>query len=106
MPIPPLTWLALTLLLRASRSMPALPGLFYMWLALLVALGFGNRGIIPAPGVVYLAILAFAAIGVTFPFALDRLLAPRLGSVGLTLVFPVAWVAVEFLASRFSQSRL
>jgi apolipoprotein N-acyltransferase len=102
-PIPPLTWLALTFLLRASRSMPAMPGLIYMCLALSVALGFGNRGIIPAPGAAYLAIVISTALAFTFPFALDRLVAPRLGTVGLTLVFPLAWVAVE-LGSRLSQS--
>ena len=37
--IPPATWLALTFLLHASRSMPAVPGLPYVWLALYVAAG-------------------------------------------------------------------
>ena len=34
------------------------------------------------------------------PFALDRVLLPHLSGVGLTLVFPVAFVALEFLKSR------
>jgi apolipoprotein N-acyltransferase len=36
------------------------------------------------------------------PFALDRLAAPQLGWIGATLIFPMAWVAVEFLRSRFT----
>jgi apolipoprotein N-acyltransferase len=36
------------------------------------------------------------------PFVVDRLAAPRLGGVAATVVFPLAWVAVEFLRSRFA----
>jgi len=103
-PIPPFTWLALTFLLHASRSMPALPGLFYLWIALWLALAVGNRGIIPANGPVYFVIIVFAAVGVALPFVLDRLVGPRLGAFGLTLLFPVAWVTVEFLSSHSPQS--
>jgi hypothetical protein len=48
--VPPATWIALTLLLHASRPMPVVPGMPYVWLALYVALAIGNRGIIPADG--------------------------------------------------------
>ena len=34
--IPPATWIALTLLVHASRSMPAWPGLPLMWVAVIV----------------------------------------------------------------------
>ena len=100
--IPPATWLALTFLLHASRSMPALPGLPYVWLALYVALAIGNRGILPVSGPAYFAIVAFVATAAALPFALDRLAAPRLGGFGSTLIFPMAWVAAEFLRSRFT----
>jgi apolipoprotein N-acyltransferase len=41
---------------------------------------------------------------VALPFALDRVIAPRAGVIGATLVFPLAFVTVEFLRSRFSPS--
>ena len=48
--IAPAAWLALTLLVHASRSMPALPGLAYVGIALYAALTLGNRAIIPVTG--------------------------------------------------------
>jgi apolipoprotein N-acyltransferase len=100
--IPPATWLALTFLLHASRTMPAVPGILYVWLALYVALAIGERRILPVSGPAYFAILAMIATTGVLPFALDRLVSPRLGSLGSTLIFPMAWVAVEFLRSRFT----
>jgi apolipoprotein N-acyltransferase len=102
--IPPAAWLALTLLLHASRSMPVVPGLPCMWLALYVALAIGDRGILPVSGPAYYAIVAFVTTTVALPFALDRLVAPRLAGLLSTLIFPLALVAAEFLRSRFSPS--
>ena len=103
-PFPPAVWLALTFVLHASRSMPSLPGLPYVWVALYVALATGNRDTIPVSGPAYFVIVAFIAATVSLPFAVDRLAAPRLGAFGSTLIFPMAWVAGEFLQSRLSPS--
>jgi apolipoprotein N-acyltransferase len=100
--IPPAMWLALTGLIHASRTMPAGPGIPCVWLALYVALAIGERGILPVSGPAYFVTVALNATAATLPFALDRLGAPRLGGFGSTLIFPMAWVAVEFLRSRFS----
>jgi apolipoprotein N-acyltransferase len=99
--IPPATWVAMVCLLHASRSMPAATGPLYLWLALYVALAIGERGIIPVPGPQYFVIVALAATGATLPFVFDRIAASGLGLAG-SLVFPMAWVAVEFLQSRFT----
>jgi len=40
----------------------------------------------------------------TLPFVLDRFAAFRLGDLGSTLVFPMAFVAAEFLRSRLTPS--
>jgi len=100
--IPPATWLALALLLHATLSMPAWPGSAYLWVAIYVALAIGDRGIIPVSGLGYFVIAALNAATAVLPFVLDRVAAPRLGAVGSTLILPAAWVAVEFLRSRFS----
>jgi apolipoprotein N-acyltransferase len=100
--IPPMTWIAIALLLHASRSMPFGWGMMCMWLALYVALAIGERGLLPVSGPAYFAIVAFTATTVALPFAVDRLAAVRAGSVGLTMIFPLAWVATEFLRSRFA----
>jgi apolipoprotein N-acyltransferase len=98
--IPPAAWLALVLLLHASRSMPPASGLLSIWLALYLALAVGNRDIIPVPGPAYFAVVGFVATTALLPFALDRLTAGRTGIFGSILIFPLAWVAVEFLRPR------
>jgi apolipoprotein N-acyltransferase len=100
--IPPFTWVALILLLHASRSASAWRAAPWIFLGSYVAVLVSNRGILPVSGPAYFAIGGFFALTATAPFVLDRLV-PR-GSDGLvsTLVFPMAFVAVEFLRSRFA----
>ena len=100
--IPPATWLALTILLHASRSMPAVPGILWVGIAVYVALAIGNRGILPVSGPAYFVIVAGYAVTVVLPFGLDRCLAPRIGGLGGMMIFPMAFVAAEFLQSRVS----
>jgi apolipoprotein N-acyltransferase len=100
-PVPILIWLALPVLLHASRSVPALQAIPCVGLALLGAVIVGRRDI-PVSGPLFFAIAAFVAATLTLPFALDRLAASRLGAFGSTLVFPLAYVAAEFLRSRFA----
>jgi len=99
--IPPATWLGMIFLLHASRSMP-LHGLLYLWIAVYAALVVGNRGILPVSGAPYFAIVAFTSLTLAIPFALDRFVAPRMGGLTATLIFPMALVAAEFLRSRFT----
>ena len=100
--VPPAIWVALTLLLHASRSMPAWPGQAYLWLVLYVSAAIAYRGVIPAPDPIYFVICAFITTTVALPFVADRLLAPRLGALASTMLFAIAFVAVEFLRSRFA----
>ena len=99
---PPAAWIALTLLLHASRSLPAWPGQALLWIVLFVALAIGYRGIMPIPGPAYFVACAMTAVTIVLPFVADRLTAFRLGALGSTLIFPVAFVAAEFLRSRFA----
>ncbi len=98
--IPPATWLAFILLLHASRSLPAVMGLASLFVAVYGALVVGNWNVIPVPGAGYFFAIAGNACFVLLAFALDRILLPRLGGIGATLVFPVAFVALEFLKAR------
>src|SRR4029077_16245124 len=52
-------------------------------------------------GPAYFALVVLQATTVALPFVLDRFVAPRLGSLGSTLLFPAALVAAAFLRSRF-----
>jgi apolipoprotein N-acyltransferase len=101
-PIAPLAWAAIALLVHASRSTPLLTGIACLWVALYAALAIGERGVMPIAGPAYFVTVAAITTSVTFPFAVDRLAGVRLGTFGMTIVFPLAWVAAEFLRSRFS----
>ena len=98
--VPPATWLAFILLLHASRSTPAGSGLLSLTAAIYVALAIGNRNVIPIGGPAYFGVIAAISLVMVAPFAVDRVVLPRRGGVALTLVFPVAFVAGEFLRSR------
>lgn len=100
--VPPATWLAFALLLHATRSMPPGIGLLSLLGASYIALAIGNRGVIPLTGAPYFGVIAFMSIAMLLPFALDRFFTGRLGAIGFTLIFPAAFVAVEFLKSRTS----
>jgi apolipoprotein N-acyltransferase len=100
--IQPAAWLALTFLLHASRSMPAVPGIVYLWLGVYAALAVGSRGILPVSGPGYFAIVAFLSTTMVLPFVIDRVGTSRMSGFGSTLIFPMALVAAEFLRSRLS----
>jgi apolipoprotein N-acyltransferase len=58
-------------------------------------------GIIPAPGVLYYLIAATYAAAYFLPFLAHRLFASDVTAFRATLVFPLAWVSVELLFSRW-----
>jgi apolipoprotein N-acyltransferase len=100
--IPLASWLALTLLLHASRSLPTLSGMACVWLALYVAVLVGMRGILPVSGAAAFVIVGLFATTVMLPVAVDRIATTRMTGLPLTLTFPVALVTAEFLRSRFT----
>src|SRR6516165_10220784 len=71
--IPSFTWVALILLLHASRSASAWRAAPWIFLGFYVAVLVGNRGILPVSGPAYFAIGGFFALTATTPFVLDRL---------------------------------
>jgi apolipoprotein N-acyltransferase len=97
-------WLALTFLVRAVRTTPPSHGLPSAGLALYAALAFGNRGILPVDDPLYFVVVVVMAAVALAPFAVDRLVEPRIAGPLSTLVFPLAWVAEEFLRSRLPGS--
>src|SRR6185436_20997141 len=98
--IPPATWVSLILLLHATRTMPPILGLLALWTALYVTVAIGNRGVIPIGGPAYFALAGAISLTMAIPFALDRVAFHRLDGVAFTLIFPAAFVAVEFLRSQ------
>jgi len=98
--VPVFAWVAPILLLRFTRTQN--PAISLPVLAVVMSLGSLlalRGGFFPiAGGLDYALFVAGLGIGGAAPYAVDRLLAPRLGSVSRTLVFPLAVTAIEFLA--------
>jgi apolipoprotein N-acyltransferase len=99
--VPQATWLApigWLVYLERSRTLRALA----LALVLFVLVDFvAWRPIIPAPGVLYYLIAGSYAVVYFLPFAVHRVLAARLAGFKATLVFPTAWVAIEFVFHRW-----
>jgi apolipoprotein N-acyltransferase len=98
--IPLTAWLAPVFLLRFTRSRRLLPGFAVLAAAMSLALLVGARGgFFPiGDGAGYYLFVATLGIGGAVPFAVDRLLAPRLRGLPRTLVFPAAVTTVELLS--------
>jgi apolipoprotein N-acyltransferase len=99
--VPVATWLGLVFLVHATRTASVFPGLLFVWLAVYAGLLVGNRVSIPLSGPLYFGVVAALTVTAWLPFAADRLLVTRIGGWSSTLVFPLAWVAVEFLRAKY-----
>jgi apolipoprotein N-acyltransferase len=99
--IAPAAWLALPgwlVFVGRSRPVRGLTIAFVAWLGVFL---LAWRGIVPAPGWMYLAITGTYALVYFVPVAAHRLVASRLAGEASTLVFPLAWVGVEFAFQRW-----
>jgi len=94
--VPIAAWLAPLFMLRFVRQSPAPAGIALGALANALAYIIAWDGVLPFHGLTLYAVAG--GIGLLFfvPAAIDRLLAPRLGGFAATLVFPSAWVVVEY----------
>jgi apolipoprotein N-acyltransferase len=99
----PGVWFAIIFLLHGFRGLPTRSGLPYLALALYTALAIANRGPIPVKGPLYFVIVALVTALAIIPFVLDRVIGRAVGGWTSTVVFPMAFVAVELLKSRLPQ---
>ncbi|SNX96555.1 apolipoprotein N-acyltransferase [Geodermatophilus sabuli] len=99
--IPLTAWVAPVFLMRFSRSQRPLTGLLVLTVAMSLALLAGLRnGFFPVEdGVGYYLFVAMLGLGGALPFAVDRLLAPRLTGLPRTLVFPAAVTTADFIGT-------
>src|SRR5262249_10487750 len=102
LPIPAAAWIGLLLVLHGARSLPFLATPPSVWLAATAILAISQRDMIPSSGAGYFLVVLSWSFTLMLPFAIDRAAAGRLMApgVGSTLVFPLAFVAIEFLRSR------
>jgi apolipoprotein N-acyltransferase len=102
--LPLAAWLAPVCLLHVTRHAPLVSG----WLALMVLLYLVNllsmRSALPVDGPASFLILLFLTLRLMLPYLADRWLSRRLPGVAATLVFPAAYVAMEFACARLTPS--
>lgn len=100
--IPLAAWLAPVFLLRFTRTSPARTGLAMVWLASWAAALFWVWELaVPVNGMIVLATALFGTV-LALPYIADRLLAPRLGTAGELLLFPMAVTVCQFLLGVFA----
>lgn len=99
--VPLASWLGLLgWLVFVERSRPAV-GLTIAFTAWLGVFLLAWWGIVPAPGWLYVAITGTYALVYFLPVAAHRLVVPHLGGLTSSLVFPLAWVGIEFVFQRW-----
>jgi apolipoprotein N-acyltransferase len=98
--VPLAAWLAPIFLMRFVRTQRARVGLPIAYVLVALAFAVQFRGMVPLRGASYYVFLATMALALLMPYALDRLVGPRLddGAARL-LLFPAAATALEFAAS-------
>src|SRR6266516_2510287 len=95
--IPLAAWLYPIFLLRFVRTQPLWRGIGLSLLATLLVFVFVLQGVFPIPGALYYLCVFFMGVPFTLPYLIDRVLAPRLGGMSGTLVFPLAVTSVWYL---------
>jgi apolipoprotein N-acyltransferase len=93
-------WLAPVFMLRFVRGQSFKVGLPIAYVLLVAAFVSQFRGMVHIPGVGYPIFLVVWGIPLVLPYIVDRLVTHRLRGLTASLVFPVAWAATEYVASR------
>ena len=100
--VPVAAWLAPVFLLRFTRTNDLLTATVAIWFVTFLTSYFTYKGVVPIPGIAYPITLALTGLTLTLPYLVDRLLDNQLPDFASTLIFPLAWVVVEFITARTS----
>ena len=95
--IPLAAWLYPIFLLRFVRTQPLLRGVLLVLLATVLVFVFALQGVFTIPGALYYLVVFAVGVIYTLPYLIDRVVAPRLGGMLGTLVFPLAMTTVWYL---------
>jgi apolipoprotein N-acyltransferase len=95
--IPVAAWIGPVFLLRFVRSQKPLPGLLLGYLVSVLVFFTQWHVAFQDAGKMFSLYSAVYALVFFLPYVIDRVLRPHLQGVVATLVFPVAWVGVEYL---------
>lgn len=97
--IPLAVWLAPIFWLRFTRAQKPLPGFIVGAVVGMVPAYVSLQGMIPLSSSEYLITIVVTGLISFLPFLADRLMAPRIPGFLATLVFPLAYTALEYLGA-------
>jgi apolipoprotein N-acyltransferase len=101
--IPLAAWLFPVFLLRFARTQPRRRGILLVLLGTALVLEVASFGFLgPMPLVLAVPLIFGIGILITLPYVVDRVVAPRLGGMLGTLVFPAAVTTVWYLFALVS----
>ncbi len=100
--IPVAVWLSPIFLLHFSHANDPWIGMLAIWSVIFLAAFFAYRDVIPVPGIIYPLTVALISVSGTLPYLADRLLYARLPGFAAVMVFPIAWVIMEFITAHAS----
>ncbi len=100
--VPIAAWMSLLFMLRFVRTQPKKIGLPIAWLVLFLTWAFQLRGQAPLPGIAYYYLSGSYGLILLLPFLADRLTFERTRGIASTLIFPCAWVTMEWLVASYT----
>jgi apolipoprotein N-acyltransferase len=100
--IPVATWLFLVFALRFWRTQPLKRGFITFWLVSIVPIWFSWQGIVPFSGIGYFIFVVIGSLFYPLIFLIDGLVTSRLKGFVSTLVFPLAWVTMQYIMTMVS----
>jgi len=100
--IPIAAWLSPVFLLHFSHQNNPLVGISIIWIVVFLAAYFPYMGVIPVPGIGFPLVIAAYSTVWTLPYLFDHLLFASMPGFLSTIIFPLTWVVVEYINSKFN----
>lgn len=100
--VPIATWLSFIFLLRFFRTQK---NFWHILIGITAYVGVycvAWQGLIKFPGVMYYAVAGGIGLIFFLPFIIDKFIYPKTSGFIATLIFPLAWTAIEFIGFQFS----
>lgn len=100
--VPAATWLYPVFVIRFLRTQKSAWPVFICAIAFMIVYCIEWHGLIMLPGILYYIVASGIGFVLFLPFLIDKIIAPRLGGLIATLVFPLAFASIEYIGFQFT----
>jgi len=100
--IPLATWLYPVFIIRFLRTKKGFLPTLICAIAYIIVYCLMWQELLPLPGVLYYVVVGGIGLLFFLPFLIDKLISPRLQGFLSTLVFPLAYTAIEYIGFSFN----